>query len=100
MEKLYYQLPYVKQFEAKVLSCGKGKKGFEVILDRTAFYPEGGGQPSDTGMLGEARVLEVHEKGEEIIHYTDREVQAGQTVTGTIDWEAGFTISRNHRGDK
>ena len=48
MEKLYYRIPYIRQFEAKVVSCEKGKKGFEVILDRTAFYPEGGGQPSDT----------------------------------------------------
>lgn len=99
MEKLYYQLPYVKQFEAKVLSCEKGKKGFEVILDRTAFYPEGGGQPSDTGMLGEARVLEVHEKGEEIIHYTDLEVQTGQTVTGIIDWEGRFSNMQQHSGE-
>lgn len=45
MEKLYYRIPYIRQFEAKVVSCEKGKKGFEVILDRTAFYPEGGGQP-------------------------------------------------------
>ena len=52
MEKLYYRIPYIRQFEAKVVSCEKGKKGFEVILDRTAFYPEGGGQPSDTGTLG------------------------------------------------
>ena len=51
MEKLYYRIPYIRQFEAKVVSCEKGKKGFEVILDRTAFYPEGGGQPSDTGTL-------------------------------------------------
>ncbi|WP_125140209.1 alanyl-tRNA editing protein [Clostridium transplantifaecale] len=99
MEKLYYQLPYVKQFEAKVLSCEKGKKGFEVILDRTGFYPEGGGQPSDTGMLGEARVLEVHEKGEEIIHYTDREMQTGQTVAGTIDWEGRFSNMQQHSGE-
>lgn len=41
MEKLYYRIPYIRQFEAKVVSCEKGKKGFEVILDRTAFYPEG-----------------------------------------------------------
>lgn len=99
MEKLYYQLPYVKQFEAKVLSCEKGKKGFEVILDRTGFYPEGGGQPSDTGMLGEGRVLEVHEKGEEIIHYTDREVQAGRTVAGTVDWDGRFSNMQQHSGE-
>ena len=64
MRKLYYESPYIRQFEAKVLSCGEGKKGWEVILDQTAFFPEGGGQPADTGTLGDARVLDVHEKTE------------------------------------
>ncbi|MBP3926062.1 MAG: alanyl-tRNA editing protein, partial [Clostridium sp.] len=62
MEKLYYQFPYVKEFEAEVLSCSEGKKGYEIMLNRTAFYPEGGGQPSDCGSLGGVRVLEVKEK--------------------------------------
>ncbi|MBP3927155.1 MAG: alanyl-tRNA editing protein, partial [Clostridium sp.] len=63
MEKLFYEDTYIKTFEAKVILCVPGKKApYEVILDRTAFYPEGGGQPSDTGMLGDVKVLEVHEK--------------------------------------
>ena len=99
MEKLYYRIPYIRQFEAKVVSCEKGKKGFEVILDRTAFYPEGGGQPSDTGTLGTARVLDVHERGEEVIHYTDQELQEGQTVTGAIDWDNRFSNMQQHSGE-
>ncbi len=100
MEKLYYHRPYVKTFEAKVTGCTQGKDGtFEVILDRTAFYPEGGGQPSDTGTLGEAAVLDVRERGENIIHVTDRPVAAGSVVTGTIDWDRRFYHMQNHSGE-
>lgn len=49
MKKLYYDSAYIRTFEAKVLSCAEGKKGYEVVLDQTAFFPEGGGQPYDTG---------------------------------------------------
>lgn len=100
MEKLYYEKPYVKTFEAKVLDCRPGKDGlYEVVLDRTAFYPEGGGQPSDMGRLGEAAVLDVREKAEEIVHITDRQVFAGSTVTGIIDWERRFSHMQNHSGE-
>ena len=99
MKKLFYDSAYIRTFEAKVLSCEKGKKGFEVILDRTAFYPEGGGQPSDTGTLGTVRVLDVHERGEEVIHYTDQELQEGQTVTGAIDWDNRFSNMQQHSGE-
>lgn len=47
---LFYQDPYMKEFDAEVISCEKGKKGYEIVLSRTAFYPEGGGQPADHGM--------------------------------------------------
>ena len=62
MKKLFYDSAYIRTFEAKVLSCEKGKKGYEVALDQTAFYPEGGGQPSDTGALNGVKVLHVSEK--------------------------------------
>ena len=99
MEKLYYQMPYVKEFEGKVLSCTQGKKGFDIVLNRTAFYPEGGGQPSDTGTLGGVRVLEVHEKGEEVIHTTDGPLTVGETVKGVVDWETRFTNTQQHSGE-
>ena len=60
--KLYYEDAFLRKFEAAVLSCEAGKKGYDVVLDRTAFYPEGGGQPADHGTLGGAAVLDVHEK--------------------------------------
>ena len=99
MKKLFYETSYIKEFEAVVLSCREGKKGFEVILDQTAFYPEGGGQPADTGILGEAKVLDVHEKGGEVIHYTDRPLREGQAVTGKIDWDRRFLLMQEHSGE-
>lgn len=100
MEKLYYEKPYVKTFEAKVLDCRPGKDGlYEVVVDRTAFYPEGGGQPADMGKLGEAAVLDVREKAEGIVHITDRQVLNGSTVTGIIDWERRFSHMQNHSGE-
>lgn len=100
MEKLYYHRPYVKIFEATVTGCRQGKSGtFEVLLDRTAFYPEGGGQPADMGKLEEAAVLDVREKPEGILHMTDRPLPVGSTVTGTIDWERRFCHMQNHSGE-
>ena len=63
-ERLYYKDQYIKDFEATVLSCKQGENGFEVILDKTAFFPEGGGQPGDRGFIGGAKVLDTVEKGE------------------------------------
>ena len=97
--RLYYEDVYKKEFEATVLECREAKKGYQVLLDESAFYPEGGGQPSDFGTLGEARVSEVHEKDGELLHYTDRPLEAGQTVTGRIDWEHRFDLMHEHWGE-
>ena len=99
MKKLYYDSPYIREFEATVLSCEKGKKGYEVVLDQTAFYPEGGGQPTDTGMLGGVKVFEVHEKGGIVKHYLEDALEAGAKVTGIIDWENRFIHMQEHSGE-
>ena len=99
MKKLYYDSAYIRTFEAKVLSCAEGKKGYEVVLDQTAFFPEGGGQPYDTGVLGGVPVTAVHEKNGEIIHYTDAPLTVGETVTGEIDWERRFRNMQGHSGE-
>lgn len=98
-EKLYEQDAFLTQFEGKVLSCEKGKKGFDIVLDRTAFYPEGGGQPWDTGTLGDVKVLEVHSRDGEIVHTCDRPLESGSTVTGSIDWDRRFDLMQQHSGE-
>ena len=97
--KLYYEDVYKKEFKAKVLECREGKKGYEIILDQTAFYPEGGGQPSDNGTLGDVNIKEVHEKNGELIHYTDGPLEIGTEVTGEINWDRRFDLMQQHSGE-
>ncbi|MFR3627023.1 MAG: alanyl-tRNA editing protein [Lachnospiraceae bacterium] len=99
MNKLYYDSAYIKEFEAQVLSCQEGKKGWEIILSATAFYPEGGGQPADTGTLGNVRVTDVHEKGGQVVHYTDGPLPVGEMVRGVIDWDRRFQHMQEHSGE-
>ena len=99
MKKLFYDSPYIKEFQGMVVSCENGKKGYEVVLDQTAFYPEGGGQPTDTGILGGVKVLEVHEKQGVVIHYLEAPLAVGETVTGVIDWEKRFIHMQEHSGE-
>lgn len=98
-EKLYYENAYTKHFTARVLSCIKGKKGYEIILDRSAFYPEGGGQPGDTGVLGGVRVSDTHEKGGEIVHYCDGPLAVESEVEGLIDFDRRFDFMQQHSGE-
>ena len=98
-EKLYYSDPFMKEFAATVLSCEEAKGGFKVVLDRTAFYPEGGGQPADHGTLGGAAVTDVHEKEGVIVHTCDAAVEIGAEVTGRLDWERRFDHMQQHSGE-
>ena len=97
--KLYYENAFTQDFTAVVESCGAVKGGFVVVLDRTAFYPEGGGQPADHGTLGEARVLDVHEKDGVVTHLCDRELPVGAAVSGRIDWARRFDHMQQHSGE-
>ena len=97
--KLYYENAFTQDFTAVVESCGAVKGGFAVVLDRTAFYPEGGGQPADHGTLGEARVLDVHEKDGVVTHLCDRELPVGAAVSGRIDWARRFDHMQQHSGE-
>ena len=98
-KKLYYEDPFLREFTAAVISCEEVKGGYLVTLDRTAFYPEGGGQPYDTGVLGEANVLEVHDKGGVITHLCDKPLAAGESVDGRIDWTRRFDHMQQHSGE-
>ena len=76
--KLYYEDSMLWEFSAQVLECTETEKGFAVILDATAFYPEGGGQACDLGVLGDAQVLDVREQGEQVVHLCDRALAVGE----------------------
>lgn len=96
-EKLYENNPYLKEFSARVLSCEAGRGGWLVTLDRTAFYPEGGGQPCDLGVLGGAKVLDVHEREGVILHTVDAPLSG--IVAGAIDWDRRFDLMQQHSGE-
>ena len=98
-KKLYYSDPFLREFTAAVLSCEEGKGGWSVVLDQTAFYPEGGGQPSDHGTLDGVKVLDVREKGGVITHLCDAPLRAGTTVHGTLDWARRFDHMQQHSGE-
>ena len=98
-EKLYDQDAHQAQFQATVLSCRPGKHGYDVVLDRTCFYPEGGGQPGDTGVLSGVRVTDTHEAGGEIVHYCEAPLAEGQTVEGAIDYDRRFEFMQLHTGE-
>lgn len=108
-ERLYYDDAFAREFTANVLRCEPeqsattdGPAGlWRVILDGTAFYPTSGGQPHDTGELGEANVVDVRDEsgdGEEyVVHIVDRPIDPGM-VTGRIDWERRFDHMQQHTG--
>lgn len=99
IKKLYYEDSHLRVFSATVTGCTEAKNGWEVTLDATAFYPEGGGQPCDTGTLGEANVLDVKERGETIVHLCDKPLTVGSTVEGKIDWDRRVDHMQQHSGE-
>ena len=86
-------------FDARVISCKPAKRGFEVVLDRSAFFFEGGGQAADTGTISDARVIDVRDRCGETVHITDRALTVGSTVHGTIDRNVRFRRMQEHTGE-
>ena len=99
VKKLYYADSHLKDFSAVVTGCEEVKGGWAVTLNATAFYPTGGGQECDLGILGDANVLDVKEQGENILHLCDTPLEVGAEVTGTIDWERRFDHMQQHSGE-
>ena len=98
-EKLYYSDVHLRSFTAQVRACTQAAEGWRVVLDRTAFYPEGGGQPCDRGLLGGAEVLDVREKDGEVCHLLALPLEVGTEVKGEIDWERRFDLMQQHSGE-
>ena len=97
--KLYYEDCHLRQFTATVTGCVQTAKGYEVTLSATAFYPEGGGQACDLGVLGGVRVLDVRERDEDVIHLCDGPLAEGTEVEGTINWDRRFDLMQQHTGE-
>lgn len=97
-ERLYYKDHYTKEFDAMVLWV----KGSEVILDQTAFYPDGGGQPGDIGYFSnngkKIIVKNTVKEGNSIIHLIDGKLKVGDKVHGVIDWDHRYTLMKHHTG--
>ena len=99
VKKLYYEDSHLRRFTATVTGCAEVKGGWAVTLDATAFYPTGGGQNCDLGVIGGVKVLEVKEWGENIIHLCEASLEVGSTVKGEIDWERRFDHMQQHSGE-
>ncbi len=97
-QKLYYENQYIKEFTANVISCAEGKNGFEVILDKTAFFPEGGGQPGDTGFIGSSKVVDTIERGDDVVHICSEAVCLGEAEC-RLDFEKRFANMQQHTGE-
>lgn len=97
--KLYYEDCHLRQFTATVTGCQRAENGWQITLDATAFYPEGGGQACDLGTLGSAQVLDVREQGEQVVHLCDSPLPVGETVTGALDWDRRFDLMQQHSGE-
>ena len=98
-QKLYETDAYVQEFTATVFSCAPAQGGYAVVLDKTAFFPEGGGQPCDLGTLGAAHVTDVHTDGTTVTHTTDAPLEPGAQVTGRIDWPRRLDAMQQHTGE-
>ena len=98
-EKLFYEDSHMITFSAVVEACEKVGDNYEAVLSRTAFFPEGGGQYADTGVIDGVEVIDVHERHGVIYHKTNEALEVGKTVEGKIDWEERFSKMQQHSGE-
>ncbi len=98
-ERLYDRDAYMHTFDAVVLSCTAAGGRYAVVLDRTAFFPEQGGQYADPGTLDGVRVLDVQIKDGVITHLTEEPFPIGKTVAGCVDFAIRYDRMQNHTGE-
>lgn len=104
-EKLFYKDSHLKEFTATVISCEEAvspkgeRKGYRIVLDQTAFFPEGGGQFGDRGMLNDIKVYDTHEKNGIIYHETKEPIKEGTCVAGKLDFAERFARMQQHSGE-
>jgi alanyl-tRNA synthetase len=96
-KQLYFDNPYRIEFKANVVKNLSYKGSPAIVLDKTCFYPEGGGQPADKGILNGIPVIHVFEKDDQIIHVLEKDVSS-DAVKGEIDWNARFDHMQQHAG--
>ena len=100
--KKYYESAYIKDFAAVVLACEKNGEGWRILLDGTCFYPGGGGQPCDIGLLGGMRVVECYDKDGFIWHILEGDEPTfgvGDGILGQVDFGRRFAFMQNHTGE-
>ena len=97
--KLYDDDAYAVEFAGKVLSCEQIEEGYAVILDKTLFFPEEGGQTPDKGDIDGIEVLDVQIKDNIITHTTAQPLEVGKMVQGKIDWQHRFYNMQQHSGE-
>ena len=98
-ERLYLQDSMLAAFDAAVIACERCGDGYEIELDRSAFFPNKGGQPCDIGSLSNVSVTDVNERGERLLHRTDCAIPVGTRVHGEIDFARRFDIMQQHTGE-
>lgn len=98
-DRIYNTDCLVSQFEAKVISCTSCEKGYAIVLDKTAFFPGGGGQPRDYGTLEGVEVEDLIEKEDELYHIISRPFEEGQTVFCKVDFERRMDLMQQHSGE-
>lgn len=97
-EKLYYENQYEKSFTAEIVNIAEKTNEFHIVLDKTHFYPEGGGQPSDIGIIESIPVLSVYEDNEIIYHVTEKKPVKIHKLKCSIDWDHRFDYMQHHLG--
>src|SRR5579859_4093506 len=96
-DRVYLRDPYVTAFRARVVELREVEGKPAAVLDQSAFYPEGGGQPGDRGTLGAAKVLDTQERDGEVLHLLDRPLALGE-VDAQVDWQRRFDHMQQHHG--